>query len=65
MNIVIAIMLSIAGQFIMTVVFAKEMLTTSLGTYCRVKCALAAVLYLFFAILLSWMLFSKFIHFYP
>lgn len=62
MNVAFAIMLSILGQFVMTVVFAKEMLTTPLGTYCKVKCALAAVLYLFFAILLSWMLFTQIIH---
>ena len=62
MNIAIAIILSIIGQFVMTVVFAKEMLTTPLGTYCKVKCGIAAVMYFSFAILLSWMLFTRFFH---
>ena len=63
MNIAIAIMLSIVGQFVMTIVFAREMLTTPLGTYCKVKCGLAAVMYFFFAVLLSWMLFTQLLHF--
>lgn len=60
MNIAIAIILSIAGQFIMTVILAKEMLTTPLGSYCKVKCGLAAVMYFSFAVLLSWILFTRF-----
>ncbi|MGF7216890.1 hypothetical protein GGR92_003057 [Spirosoma lacussanchae] len=56
MNLPVFVILSILGQLIMTVSFAREALTTDQGTFCRVKCAIAGFLYLFVAILLAWFL---------
>ena len=57
MYVTLFIIASIIGQLLLTVSFAKEALTTKEGTYCRVKCSVAATAYLFFAILMSWLLF--------
>ena len=53
----VAILLSIIGQLIMTIMFAKEALTTQEGTYCRVKCTIAGLIYLSFAGMLAWFFF--------
>ncbi|RYC68602.1 hypothetical protein [Spirosoma sordidisoli] len=58
MNLPIFVVLSILGQLLMTISFAREALTTDQGTFCRVKCAIAGFLYLFVAILLAWLLFE-------
>lgn len=57
MTISIAIVLSILGQLLLTIAYTKEALTTQQGIYCRVKCTVAGLIYLFFAIMLTWFCF--------
>ena len=59
------VIVSVIGQFLLTLVFAKEALTTPLGNYCRVKCTLAAVSFLFFGVMLTWLLFASSIDWHP
>lgn len=48
------ISLSIGLQVALLGKFIHEAITTRLGTYCRVKCSLAALLYGSVAFLLTW-----------
>ena len=57
MDIAFVITLSILGQLYMTVTFLKEAITTTEGTYCRVKCFTAGFIYLIFALMLTWFVF--------
>ena len=59
------LIVSVIGQFFLTLVYAKEALTTPLGNYCRVRCTLAAVLFLFFGVMLTWLVFTSSIDWYP
>ncbi|MBC3785319.1 hypothetical protein [Spirosoma utsteinense] len=53
------ILLAMITQLFMTIVFAREALTTALGTYCRVKCGVAGLVYFIFAFILTWILFNS------
>ena len=53
------LIVSVIGQFLVAIVFAREALMTPLGKYCRVKCALAAVLFLLVGVMLTWLVFTS------
>ena len=61
----VLILVSVVAQLGMTVLYAKEALTTPLGTYCRVKCTVAGLFYLAMASLLAWGLFNSEIDAFP
>jgi hypothetical protein len=55
----VVIALSIVGQLLMGLLFGKEALLTTEGTFCRLKCLAAAGLFLFIAIVMSWSLYTN------
>jgi hypothetical protein len=59
MGTLVVVFLSIVGQLVMTIVFAKEAMTTKEGNPSRIKSTLASLFYLFMAVLLSWLLISQ------
>ncbi|AKD56053.1 hypothetical protein [Spirosoma radiotolerans] len=59
MNVALAMIASVLLQAVMTVTFFHEALTTKQGNYCQIKCTAAGLLYLGFASLLVWLLFTR------
>ncbi len=53
------LIVSVIGQFLFAVVYAREALTTPLGDYCRIKCTLATVVFLLVGVMLTWLVFAS------